>query len=709
MTRFSISRFSIFVLFLFVLAPLECGSVAVTDLTTVTRPGPRQLIWLGDDLILDWDPPTGAHLIWRYDPSATGSHDPLPGNPVVTGTWSSIRTGHELIYLGQDIVLDWEPLTGSYRLWRYNRTLTGEIDPFPGLPVTSGVWSSIRTGHKLLYLGPVGNGVKPERVLDWEPGSGHYRLWVYDRSVMSGDPFPGQPVTEGVWSSVHEGHELVALEGDRVLDWEPQSGHYRVWSFDPNAAGTQDPLPVPSHNEGTWSTVRLGHVLVPLVGRQRVLDWNPLTGGNRVWGYDAAVIGSSDPLPGPAITEWTWNSVRSTTSPILTASKIKHLVLIVQENHSFDAYFGNYCTGTNNPSCTTGPSCCEAGQKSYSGISPPPRLDDAANTAATPDNSQGCMLLEIDGGKMDKYTLPSQSPTNPTWTCGTKANFAYAWEDTVLYRVYARSYALADRYFQPVAGASAANDIYFTSAHWRFNDNAGVDSPFTARCCFDTTAENDIQHVGALLWKHGVAFTTYADGMLSGAFLNGDNPFAYYQDPHARDPRHPDWTFVRDVEQFKYDLEAGTVPSVSFFKAQDTHSEHPGRSISDGMTFVGSVVNRIMASPLATSTLILVTFDESGGFFDHIAPPANPPASVDNQGLGITVPYGPRVPLLAVGYFAKRNHISHVQMEHSSIVKFIEWNWMNQITGQLGARDGYVNNIGSLLDPAKTGTSVPTH
>jgi len=75
--------------------------------------------------------------------------------------------------------------------------------------------------------------------------------------------------------------------------------------------------------------------------------------------------------------------------------------------------------------------------------------------------------------------------------------------------------------------------------------------------------------------------------------------------------------------------------------------------------------------------------------------------SVDNQ------PYGTRIPLLAIGRFAQKGTVSHVQMEHSSIVKFLEWNYLGGKTGQLGARDTVVNNIGSLLDPTQTGTMVP--
>jgi phospholipase C len=112
------------------------------------------------------------------------------------------------------------------------------------------------------------------------------------------------------------------------------------------------------------------------------------------------------------------------------------------------------------------------------------------------------------------------------------------------------------------------------------------------------------------------------------------------------------------------------------------------------------VVNAVNKSPYAASTLILLTYDEGGGFFDHVTPPAN--AAADGK------PYGTRVPLVAIGPFAKKNAVSHVVMEHSSIVKFIEWNWLGGTTGQLMGRDAAVNNLGDLLDAAKTGTAVPT-
>ena len=109
------------------------------------------------------------------------------------------------------------------------------------------------------------------------------------------------------------------------------------------------------------------------------------------------------------------------------------------------------------------------------------------------------------------------------------------------------------------------------------------------------------------------------------------------------------------------------------------------------MTFVGATLQAIAASSYAPNTLILLTWDEGGGFFDHVTPP--PTSTVDNQ------PYGTRLPFLAIGPLADVGTISHVTMEHSSIVKFIEYNWLGQ-TGQLKGRDATVANIGSLLDPS---------
>jgi phospholipase C len=404
-----------------------------------------------------------------------------------------------------------------------------------------------------------------------------------------------------------------------------------------------------------------------------------------------------------------------------SASNIKHLVVVVQENHSFDTYFGNYCTGTtgSNPTCNTGPACCEAAPTKDPGSGDSAVvLNDTENAAYDPDHEQVCELVEIDNGKMDQYVTGPDAGAG----CMSQKNFAAADQATVgPYWNLAMQYALADRYFQPIAGQSSSNDMYLARAGFVFTDNSVSPKSIGAACAFGgTTATYMDQTIGDLLVAQNVPWGWYSEGyqtMIDAqkqkmcppapadcaaqfqsypcVYDPSDVPFEYYSS-FLDNPK-----YMFDYAKLAEDVAAAALPSVAFVKGLGYHSEHPGYgdTVSAGTTFVTSVVNTVEQSMYAADTLILITFDESGGFFDHIAPPAA--SSVDNK------PYGPRIPLIAVGTFAKKNFVSHVQMEHSSIVKFIEWNWLSQKTGQLATRDAAVNNIGSMLDPAATGTAVP--
>ena len=394
-----------------------------------------------------------------------------------------------------------------------------------------------------------------------------------------------------------------------------------------------------------------------------------------------------------------------------TTSAIQHLVVIVQENHSFDNYFGTYCTAAtgSNPSCNIGPGCCEAGPARDPGSGESPfSLTDSLNANFDPNETQSCQVTEMDGGRMDDYVNAS---------CGHYANFAYAPASLVAtYRNWAQQYAIGDRYFQPVAGASSSNDLYFAQARFAFVDDTYEPQAIGHGC---STNRNTISYsttsLGDVLNAHGVSWSWYAEGynamvnswICPGApsdcpwglptypciFDPGDIPQDYFRST-ADSSAH-----LRDLSALSNDLK-NTLPQVVFIKGLGYHSEHPaqGTKISQGVSFVSNIVGQIQRSKYAASTLILLTYDESGGWFDHVAPP--PASAVDGQ------PYGARVPLIAIGPFVRTNFVSHVTMEHSSIVKFVEWNWLGA-TGQLGARDAVVSNIGSLLDPTKTGVTVP--
>jgi phospholipase C len=395
------------------------------------------------------------------------------------------------------------------------------------------------------------------------------------------------------------------------------------------------------------------------------------------------------------------------------ASKIQHVVVIVQENHTFDNHFGLYCTAPtgSSPTCTDGPACCEAAPAKEPSGATPFVLDDAENGDNSPVHKKGCELDEINGGKMDQFVTST--------LCGNPHNFAYTPKSVAqpLWDLAARG-AIADHFFQPVAGESSANDMYLARAQWVFDDNVYPTDAVGIHCAAlaQRKATYTETNLGDLMNAKGVGWSWYGEGydrmVAAGAdcpdpppdciaqvktypcdYDPGDVPFAYYAS--TRD--NP--LTMKDYAKLGADLAAGQLPAVSFVKAIGYRSEHPsnGMKISDGLKFVTDTIAAIEGSAYAKDTLILVVYDEGGGYFDHVAPPQT---SADNQ------PYGTRVPFVAVGPFAKKNFVSHALMDHASIVKFIEWNWLGA-TGQLGGRDVSIANLGSLLDEATTGTKVP--
>ena len=420
------------------------------------------------------------------------------------------------------------------------------------------------------------------------------------------------------------------------------------------------------------------------------------------------------------------------------ASKIEHVILIVQENHTFDTYFGRYCTAPagSNPTCTKGPSCCErAPDKEPRGASPTV-LDDASNFASDRDHRQECELQEINGGKMDGYVTGSTGADTCVGSgpsCSSADNFALADATTVgAYWTLAGQNALADRWFQPAAGGSSSNDMYFAVAHFQFLDNTFVPNGIgTPKGCLQgecgdsefVTYQNR-KTIADLLLDGGKTFTVYADGWAdaksqapSCESIPADCPYSTITHPIAAQAckldssdipymyyeRFAGGSNVTDYNELANDVVAKRLPSFAYVKAREFHNEHPNVStISDGITFVTSTLQLIASSGYAENTLVLLTWDEGGGFFDHVAPPKG----IDSDTSGNVVPYGTRVPMLAIGKFARKGAVSHVTMEHSSVLRFLEYNFLGPV-GQLGFNDAKVANIGSLLDPAQTGIPIP--
>lgn len=387
-------------------------------------------------------------------------------------------------------------------------------------------------------------------------------------------------------------------------------------------------------------------------------------------------------------------------APGETKSKVKHSIVVLSENHSFDSIFGRYCrapTGSN-PTCTEGPSCCERSPDNVDGF-PPLVLSDYENGRLDRPHGFGDEACMIANRTMSRYVAGCSSSSRDNYAVAN--NISAAW-----YYNWAKDGAISDRFFQSAAGASCQNDMYFAGSKFFFRDNDYVpQSPFLngANCYSGTFINYTDATIADLFNQCQVSWSFYAEGFdvfpkkpqCYGAFYDAsDDPFTYFPSLTSKVGNQS----FRDFEVLFRDLASGTLPSVSYVKALGMNSEHPGsgQTLSAGQKITQRVIDAVKSSPrYAENTVIFAVPDESGGFFDHAkSPPIN---AVDGK------MYGPRTQFVAIGYQTKRNFVSHVETEPSSLVRFFEWNWLAGEPGQLQARDKEVNNLGDLFEPSRSG------
>jgi phospholipase C len=378
--------------------------------------------------------------------------------------------------------------------------------------------------------------------------------------------------------------------------------------------------------------------------------------------------------------------------------KIEHVVIIMQENRSFDSYFGTY-PGADGIAMTDGvPNACipSAGDKPC--VRPYHDTDDedlgGPHTAKAAD-------FDIDGGKMDGFIRVMQGVTAtggcPTDipTCAVKGRehwvMGYHTERELPdYWAYARDYVLQDHLFAPVRSWSLPAHLYMVS-EWA----ARCETPDDASTC---VADRQFTHVDELprdllapgkripgrpsspwtdltflLHAHGISWAYYVmDGFEPDC--DGDAQSCKLKPQSARTPSIwnplPSFTDVRedgelgnvkDTSLFFRDVENGSLPSVVWLAPSNRYSEHPPGLVSAGQAYVAGIVNAIARTKYWDSTAIFLSWDDWGGFYDHVTPP-----DVNTFG------YGLRVPGLVISAYARKGYIDHQILSHDAYVRFIE-------------------------------------
>jgi phospholipase C len=310
---------------------------------------------------------------------------------------------------------------------------------------------------------------------------------------------------------------------------------------------------------------------------------------------------------------------------------IKHIVIACQENRTFDTYFGFY------PKAGSFGVPAGYSQPDGKGGKVTPHKFHLYDTKDIAHDWQ-TIHREWNNGKMDGFYT----------TDGASALGYYDRSDLPYYYGLADSFTLCGNYFCYQLGPTLPNRI----ALW-----AGTTGGITQNHKL-ILGSLDYPTILDLLEDHGISWKFYNLGLLgmgSTPEIEFINAMPFFKRWYREKRLHN-----REGDYFN-DLKAGALPQVSFIISAAFYSEHPPLNIILGEKKMESVINGLIQSPLWTSSALFMTYDEGGGFFDHVQPP-----QLDAYGLGM------RVPTFVISPWAKRGYISGQLYEHNSILKFVE-------------------------------------
>ena len=418
-----------------------------------------------------------------------------------------------------------------------------------------------------------------------------------------------------------------------------------------------------------------------------------------------AAPSNSTPFPTPtplatAAATGTLTSVPGTSTPLaapagppsqldLARQKIRHVVIIMQENRSFDSYFGTYPGADGLPRANGAFTTCVNDPRTGKCIYP---FHDPVNRNLGGPHGQPAAAGDIDGGKMDGFIAQAEQGRagceithNPD--CGGGGTDVMGYHDAreiPNYWALAGHFVLQDHLFEPNASWSLPEHLFLVS-EWSAKCLKAGD-PLS--CINALQSPQDPPGFGPrghpapdyawtdmtyLLYKNQVSWKFYIQ---SGSQPDCANDAASCPPVH-QDAKTPGiWnplpffdTVKADrqlgniigISNFYRDAKAGTLPAVSWITPSQGNSEHPPALVSDGQAWTASLIDAIEQGPAWSSTAIFLSWDDWGGFYDHVVPP-----TVDQNG------YGLRVPGLVISPYAKKGYIDHQILSHDAYNKLIE-------------------------------------
>ncbi|GCE28298.1 acid phosphatase [Dictyobacter alpinus] len=400
------------------------------------------------------------------------------------------------------------------------------------------------------------------------------------------------------------------------------------------------------------------------------------------------------------------SSTPTSTTATSDIHKIKHVIVVMQENRSFDSYFGTYPGADGIPMKNGAPSVCINDPKTNQCVKP---YHDTQDLNHGGPHGEANAANDINQGKMDGFIGQAEkgkgscnTPNDPA--CSVKGQTDvmgyHDGNEIPNYWSYAKNFVLQDHMFEPNSSWSLPSHLFMVSGWSAYcsrpgnassctNNNKG---PVTLKQANKYTADYAWTDLTYLLHKANIGWAYY---VAPGTEPDCEDNAASCQSVKQKAATPGIWNPLPDFDTVKQDgqlknvqsldnfysaAKQGTLPAVSWITPNGKNSEHPPALVSTGESYVTQLVNAVMSGPDWDSTAIFLSWDDWGGFYDHVKPP-----TVDQNG------YGLRVPGLVISAYARQGYIDHQTLSFDAYLKFIEDDFLN----------------GSRLDPKTDGRPDP--
>jgi phospholipase C len=406
--------------------------------------------------------------------------------------------------------------------------------------------------------------------------------------------------------------------------------------------------------------------------------------------------------PTPGVTP----TISSTLTPVATATsgdqsgiqKIQHIIIIMQENRSFDSYFGTFPGADGIPMKNGVPTVCAMDPVINQCIKP---YHDAKNKNLGGPHGAIDATKDIDGGKMDGFIAQERggllsacaNVNDPACAQTNLLPDVMGYHDSQEipnYWTYALNFVLQDHMFEPNASWSLPEHLFMVSewsARCSSSDPMSCTNNLQNPQGFPTSPKQlntpvprpnyawtdltYLMHQKGVSWGYYVAEGTQPDCDDDAMFCtpkpqNAGTPQIWNPLPYFETVKQDGQLGnIQKISSFMDAAKNGTLPQVAWVIPNGQESEHPPALVSVGQSYVTGLINTIMQGPEWKSTAIFLAWDDWGGFYDHVVPPV-----IDQNG------YGLRVPGLVISPYAKQGFIDHQTLSFDAYVKFIEDDFM---------------------------------